>query len=155
MAGFWTAHKDFIAAVGVIAGVSGLFFTGWQIKLANETLEASRVYEIQRDGRALIDSFEGNPAALDYLLNYDASKTYQLKTLRSATLKIRKIIQFYSSVHNQKVAGIITDRHWPGFLKDICGFLRLQPVKQYWDQHVVAGSFSMEFKDLKKECGIS
>lgn len=119
---------------------------------SKRALVASTVYTIQRDANDLLTSLFEDKDVSEYLLNFDSSKEYSIETKDKALKKIITLIQFYSTVYNQRRAGAITDMFWKSFAAEFCRFVRIIPVDKYWREKVVKGYYNEEFKNLGSNC---
>ena len=169
---FQTREKEIagIAAIattiGVFLAVFALFLAYCQLKEtkksigeakssineAKRSLEASTVYTIQKDGRDLFSSLQEDVEVLNYIYRYDKNKQYDDGLLLRAGLKITEIIQYFSSVFNQRRNKVITDLYWDTFAQEICSFIKLEPVSRFWKEKVIKGKYSDDFKAFGNNC---
>lgn len=135
-----------VSALGVIGGI---FFTAFQISESNENEIASLVYTIQEDGRGILEKAMGNSAFVDCVLA--GSQCEQAESLQ-AELEVRGIIQFYSSVLNQKEIGALPDEFWDVWHAELCDFLGNPFVASYWKSHKDALGYSDALRREVSEC---
>jgi len=148
-----TAIAGVATALGIISGAIGLMLTSCQLSDTRKTFEAGTVYNLQKDGRELAwDIKKNSPEAYDYIFRYIATNNYPETTKSNSIPAIAKIIQFYSSVYNQHIDGVLSERYWPPFAAEICDVIRRPPIATYWTNKIVSGSFSPEFKQFGLNC---
>ena len=141
-----------VTTIGVFFAAFGIFFAYCQLKEAKRSLEASTVYNIQKDGRELLNSLQKDVEVLNYIYRYDKNKQYDNDLLLRADLKITEIIQYFSSVFNQRKNKVITDLYWDTFVEEICRFIKKEPVSRFWKDKVIKGKYSNEFKTFGNNC---
>ena len=110
------------------------------------------MYNIQKDGRELLNSLQKDVEVLNYIYRYDKNKQYDNDLLLRADLKITEIIQYFSSVFNQRKNKVITDLYWDTFVEEICRFIKKEPVSRFWKDKVIKGKYSNEFKTFGNNC---
>jgi hypothetical protein len=151
----WSGLKTYdkqIASLAAIATTCGIVFAALQLRQTSQSLEASTVYQVQKDGRDLFRLLREDKQVLDYIYNFKASASYDAKIVSRAELTITELVQYFSSVFNQHRNGVITDAYWDSFAGEICAFIGLPPVSKFWEQKVMKGKYSKEFKTFGKEC---
>lgn len=148
-----------VTTIGVFLAVFGVFFAYCQLKEAEESikevkrsLEATTVYNIQKDGRELLNSLQKDVEVLNYIYRFDKNKQYDNDLLLRSDLKIMEIVQYFSSVFNQRRNKVITDLYWDTFAEEICRFIKLEPVSRFWKDKVSKGKYSNEFKTFGNNC---
>jgi hypothetical protein len=135
-----------------IATLIGVIVAGCSLAQTNKQLEATTVYNIQKDGRELLQSIQSDGALSDYLFRYNSAQSYPPELKAKADRELAIIMQFYTSISNQKRNGIISESFWADFERDFCNFLRTPPAKQYWDQKVLPGAYDDYFKEVGQRC---
>ena len=166
LSAFLVAKKEEISTlanlasiVGILLTVGALVFAGYQLQLTNvqleagkKALEAQTVFNIQGDGRELLRALFEDQDFENYLYTFDSNKTFDDKIVIESNNKIRVLLQFYSTVFNQKRAGAISEKFWGPFGTEICNFARLPAVREYWGKASSASSFSSDFRGLLSKC---
>jgi hypothetical protein len=69
-----------------------------------------------------------------------------------ATPNIILLIQYYTAVFNQRQIGSIPDHLWDAISGEMCQFFRDPPVKRFWKEKVLPGSYDKDFKAFGKRC---
>jgi hypothetical protein len=138
--------------IGAPSAAFALFLTWWQVGEARRAIEATTVYNLQKDAREMIVKLEEEPEVYDYLMAYDPQKKYPDEIVRKAQRKLHVVFQFYSSVFNQHQQGTLPENFWATFSEEICRFLQRDPVKQFWHEKVRPGTFNKAFKDFGDHC---
>jgi hypothetical protein len=149
---FFVKNEQILAGIASAATVLGLFFAGWQLKQANSSLEASTVYELQKDGRDLLKALRENKAVYEYILFSGKDSTPDEKIAADVDFGVTQLIQYFSSVINQRRSGAITDTYWPTFNREMCGLLTRPTVRKFWEARVQPGSYSEDFKEWGAKC---
>jgi hypothetical protein len=65
-----------IGIVGALLTLGGLLFAGAQIRAGANALQASTLYQIQKDGRDLRNEALRDSAYVTYIEDFDPSRTY-------------------------------------------------------------------------------
>lgn len=144
---FLQKNSQIFEVVASVSTVLALLFTGYQIYEARRGLEASTVYQLQRDGREILKSHD--VAVRAYVFGVGA---------RDPTLAARgeplitEMIQYYSSVLNQRRNGVIGDSYWDAFDREMCTNISRSRVKEFWTQKVAKGLYSDDFKRWGEDC---
>jgi hypothetical protein len=120
---------------GVILGLGGMGFAVYQIREARLAVEATSIFELQNGGRALLT--DAKPEVISYVFEYDPNITYAPEIQLEAKLFLIKLFQFYTTVFNQRQNGIISDRYWPTFEKEIQRCLKVKPIQKFWTDKVL------------------
>jgi hypothetical protein len=154
-----TRNQPLLIAIGSIgsllcglATLIGVLFASWSITQATKQLEATTVYNIQKDGRELLQSFQADPELSDYFFRYNPNQSYPPELKAKADRELAIIMQFYSSITNQRRDESISEIFWLDFERDFCNFLNAAPAKQYWDQKVLPGAYDEYFKAVGQRC---
>ena len=103
-------NQAMFAALGSLATVAAVIVGGYALTQTNKQLEATRkqleastMYNIQKDGRELMVSTERDAEVWDYLFRYEAAREpYPAELKARADRQLWLIMQFYSSVSNQR-----------------------------------------------------
>lgn len=136
--------------LALVATVAALVFAGRQIELARKTVEAQTVYQLQKDGRDLLKSlFQNDPPVFDFV--FGSGSGNQAVAARS-DLALTEMIQYFSSVMNQRRDGVIGDMYWTTFDAEMCSIIRRPKVAEFWDRKVRKGTYSDDFKKWGDEC---
>jgi len=156
---FLRTYDKEISSIAAIVTAGGVVFAALQfqktvdqVREAKKSLEATTVYQIQKDGRDLLKSLRDDKEVLYYIYHYKKDACYDLKVISRSELAITEIIQYFSSVFNQRRNGVISDAYWDTFSQEICSFVRQEPVSQFWLEKVNKGTYSNEFKAFGNEC---
>lgn len=140
------------STIGIIFAAVGLFGTKAQIEDSRKALEATTVYNIQKDAREMLKEFNQMPDVFDYITAEKLPVDPSSDIAKKANFKITEVIQFYSGVFNQHRDGVITGKYWDTFENEICRFIGLPVVSKFWEERVAGGSYSDEFKRFGSRC---
>ena len=88
-----------IAFIGFAGTVFALFLGARQLQEGANALQASTIYQIQKDGRDLREATLKEPDYIAYVEQYDPSKTYSEDVLNNAARRVGIILQFYSAIY--------------------------------------------------------
>jgi hypothetical protein len=135
-----------------IATLIGVIVASCSLTQTNKQLEATTVYNIQKDGRELRQSIQADAALSDYFFRYNSNEPYPPELKAKADRELAIIMQFYSSITNQRRDESISESFWTDFERDFCNFLHTIPAKQYWDQKVLPGAYDEYFKEVGQRC---
>jgi hypothetical protein len=141
-----TVLANIATSISAIAAVVALAGLAYQIYDARKSVEAQLVYSLQKDGREIIENVRKNAEVFEYIFRHADRKTYEARVVADAEFEMMKIIQFYSSLFNQRRNGVISDRYWQSFSREIESFIRRQPVAVFWDARIRNSDFSEEFR---------
>jgi len=156
---FFRTYDKEISGVAAIVTAGGVVFaalqfqkTAEQITEAKRSLEATTVYQIQKDGRDLLKSLKDDHEVLDYIYHYKKDACYDPKVITRAEAAITGVIQYFTSVFNQRRNRVISDIYWDAFAEEICHFVRQEPVSRFWAEKVNKGTYNNEFKAFGNGC---
>lgn len=135
-----------IGAVGVIVGI---FYTAAQIRQSNVNDTADLVYSIQKDGRGVLQAAFDND---DFVKCVVSNETCQPAETSRSEGSIRYILQFYSSVRNQKELGTLPESYWAVWGNELCGFARLGAVRTYWARAGGQPGYGEAFRAEVEKC---
>lgn len=122
-----------IAIVGVPVAIYGIYWTATNVLGARKQLEATVIFNIQSDGRALLKELSDSDTLRQYVMRND-DQGMSPSDLAKADLYLRRVMQYYSSIAFQRRAGVIGDGSWVLFQEDLCGALRLPIFKKKLDE---------------------
>ena len=137
-------------AVGAIIAAIGIFLASSNLQNTQRAVEAATVYNIQKDARTLLAGLD--PDVRNYLYETNDNQQHSSQLLQKADQQLTVILQFYSSVYNQHREGIFPDVHWNSFRDEICSFISLPRVKEFWQTKVAPGPYDSQFKDFGNHC---
>lgn len=137
------------STIGIFLAAIGLLGTKAQIEDSRRAVEATTVYNMQKDAREVLKELNQTPQVRDYIIG--ASNNLGDPPAQAES-KITEIIQFYSAVYNQYRDGIITEKYWTTFENEICGFVQFPAVAKFWKEKVVPGKYGDGFKKLGSKC---
>lgn len=141
------------STIGIIFAAIGLFATRAQIEDSRKALEATTVYNIQKDAREMLKDLHQTPPEVSaYIAAEKLPENPAPDLVTKAEFKITEVIQFYSAVFNQHRDGVVTGKYWDTFAKEICKFVRLPVVSKFWQERVVHGTYGDEFRRFGCEC---
>ena len=132
---------------GLPIAIGGLFFTGFQLREYSRAVEASTVYQLQKDGRTLSNSIANMEKFRSYLTSQKSQKINP-----DFDAKIREIIQFYSAVALQRKANVIRDVFWTNFLGEICLFYTQERIIKLWKVKVLTSNRDEYYKKIIGTC---
>jgi hypothetical protein len=141
-----------IGILGALLTLGGLLFAGVQIKAGANALQASTLYQIQKDGRELRNEALRDTAYVSYVEDYDPARTYAQNTISHAERRVGIILQFYASIFNQRSFGTLNDLTWQVVHADLCAFVKREPVRSMWLDRLSQHTFSLEFARAIDEC---
>jgi hypothetical protein len=158
LADFWVWLAANQIQMGLVIGIIGagltlvgLLYAGVQIRAGANALQASTLYQIQKDGRELRNEALRDTAYVAYVEDYDPSRTYETETISQAERRVGIILQFYASIFNQRSFGTLNDLTWRDAHADLCAFVRREPVRTIWlnrlSHHTFSGAFAAEIHD--------
>jgi hypothetical protein len=104
------ANEWLFAGIGSFATVFLVFVAWYQLSQTNKQLEATTLYAIQKDGRELLSQLQGDRELWDFFFNY--KPPYSDEVQKRADREIAVVLQYYSSLSNQRRYGVISDRNW-------------------------------------------
>jgi hypothetical protein len=137
-------------AIGACMAAFGVFFASSNLQHTQQAVQAATLYNVQKDARALFSGLD--PEVMAYLYEPAKNQQHSPQLLQKAEQQLTTIVQFYSSVFNQHQDGIMSDKHWNSFQDEICSFLSLPHVKEFWEKRVAPGHYNSEFKDFGNKC---
>ena len=140
------------SALGVFLAVIGLFFTGCQIMKAKDQLEATRLYEIQKDGRDILRSISSDLKVANYIMHFDENRSYDPDTKMLGYFKIQEVLLFYLSVHKQIEKETLSEEAWNDLKQDFCGFAAKESVATYLKESVKNQKILEKLNNLKAGC---
>lgn len=149
---FFKKYEKVISGLVGVVTLCSLLIAAWQLHEASKQIEASTIYQIQKDGRELLGSLNKDSLIFNYIYRYKTGTKYNEVVLSRAERKIVELTQYFSSVFNQKRNGIISDRYWTTFNEEICHFFRIEPVSRFWEDKGKNGYYSDDFKTLIRNC---
>ena len=150
---FCTKHEKLFAALSAIATALAFAVAAWQFYETRKALEASTVYQLQRDGRELFRTLiADSQPAFNYIYNSKKGDRPPPEVAWKVETAITAIIHYFSSVMNQRRNEVISDRYWPQFDDEMCRFIWHPPVTDFWVNRVQKGSYSDDFKTWGNEC---
>jgi hypothetical protein len=130
---FLRGHKDEIGAavglLGLVIGTLGFTMTWLQLSNTERTLRAANTYQVQKDGRELLDKIGDDDTFRSYLAS-DGSGTMDRNTSDS----LWRVYNFYLSVYRQAKAGGLSDEFTESFRADFCQFVSRPAAKNGWEK---------------------
>lgn len=139
----WT---KIIGAIGVIAGI---FFTGSQISKSNETERAKLIYAIQKDGNALLRELSNDHSFKKCIILSENCNDVESNEAQNG---VRIVLQFYSSVNNQRELGQLLPKYWEIWSRETCAFARHQIVRSYWNNLKNKDGYGVSFTKEMDQC---
>src|SRR5882724_8004528 len=152
MPGFFEKYEKVISGVVGVLTFCSVFIAAWQLRQASKQIEASTIYQIQKDGRQLLGSLNQDSSIFNYIYKYKDGTKYNQDVVSRAERKIVELTQYFSSVFNQRRNGIISDPYWTTFNEEICHFFRIRPDTRFWEERGKSGQYSDDFKTLIRSC---
>jgi hypothetical protein len=149
---FFIDNEKVLSGLAAIATVIALAFAGWQLRQANKSLEASTVHALQRDGHEMLKTLREKPEVYRFIFASAPGEKPDPKIAADVHLAITELVQYFSSVMNQRRNGVISDAYWPSFDREMCLTLHRPAVRAFWEEKVVAGAYSDDFKQWGGEC---
>ena len=137
--------------LGFFVAAFGLWFAGNQFRQARRSLEATTIYNIQKQSGDLLASIAGDRDVYNYIIHYDANAD-NTALYQRAQPAIERLVQFYSTVYNQWRMGVIADVFWRSISKEICAFFQDPPVKRWWNERGAKGRYNDDFKKFVGDC---
>ena len=132
---FFEDHEKVLSGIASIATVLALVFAGIQLRQANKTLEASTVYQLQRDGRGLLKTlFRENRPVYNFIYTSNKGDKPDPKIATDIHLAITELIQYFSAVMNQRRNGVISDSYWQSFDREMCEAIHRPAVTEFWER---------------------
>ena len=126
-----------------------------QLQLARQALQASTVWQAQREGRDVLGAIQASeiaPCIFD-AARWDRPPCVEKDAVKKRDAQLIKLIQYYASVSRQR--GAFGSEAWQAFRLEICQHLRdSRPIQIFWNDTVKSGAYSDEFKELPQSCGI-
>jgi len=150
--GFLGSNESAITAIAGIATAVGVLLAAISLKSSERQVEATTVYNIQKDARDLLEKIRNDPEVFDYLRSYNETNSYSSNVVQKAQTDVVLIIQFYSSVYNQHRDGILSDKFWQPFSEEMCDFIRSPVVAKFWTNSVDRGHYNEDFKRFGHVC---
>jgi hypothetical protein len=141
-----------ISMVGALLTLGGLLFAGAQIRAGANALQASTLYQIQKDGRELRNEALRDTAYVAYVEDFDPARTFAQNTISHAERRVGIILQFYASIFNQRSFGTLNDLTWQVVHADLCAFVKREPVRTIWLDRLSQHTFSPEFAREIEDC---
>lgn len=140
------------STLGIILAAVGLFWTKAQIEDSRKALEATTVYNIQKDAREVLKDLNQTPDVYSYITEGKLPENPSPDFSTKAESKIAELIQFYSGVFNQHRNEVITGKYWDTFAEEICGFIQFPVVSEFWKKRAADGRYSKEFRQFGSKC---
>lgn len=147
-------HPDAIMAatsiVSILVAVIGFSITIFQIIETRMALQSATMYEIQRDGREIVQKIFDKD---DGISRYTSGDTSDLVTKQSET-DLWTINNFYLSVFRQdKIMGLPADFK-ERFRSDFCTFVKNKKLATLWDNLKKTEKIGQSHEAMKGEwCG--
>jgi len=138
--------------IGIFIAAIGLFATKAQIEDSRKALEATTVFNIQKDARELLRDLHQTPGVYEYIAGNILPDNAASDVATKAESRMIELVQFYSAVFNQHRDGVITEKYWCTFANEICGFISSPVVSKFWNEKVLPGRYSDEFKRFGTQC---
>jgi hypothetical protein len=153
----WLANNQIqmglvIGILGGLLTLGGLLFAGVQIKAGANALQASTLYQIQKDGRELRNEALRDEAYVSYVEDFDPARTYPPNIISQAERRVGIILQFYASIFNQRSFGTLNEVTWRVVHSDLCAFVRREPVRTMWFDRLAQHTFSPDFLQEVEDC---
>ena len=148
------AVSSIFAALGVCVAAGSLWFASNQFSQTVKSLQASTVYNLQKDARELLTSIrKDDPEVYRYIIHNEKGAGQDEGALyQSAIPSLTLLIQYYSEVFNQRQIGSIPDQLWNSMSVEMCSFFQSPPVKRFWKERVTHGRYDQEFKAFGQKC---
>jgi hypothetical protein len=140
------------STIGIFIAAFALFATNTQIEDSRKALEATTVFNIQKDARELLRDIHQTPGLYEYIAGDELPENAASDVATKAQSKMSELVQFYSVVFNQHRGGVITEKYWDTFANEMCGFIRLPIATKFWKEEVVPGEYGAEFKQFGTHC---
>ena len=151
--GWFTCRKDEIAGIaaigGILIGLVGFGLTICQLQRANQTLQASNTYQVQKDARAILDEIKKNKKFLS-AINNGISTENQESFLDSLWI----MLNFYLSVYRQSEIEGLSPSFVDSFRRDFCQFINLKSVGEGWDKLKTDNRLANAHDEMRRKwCG--
>jgi hypothetical protein len=157
IAGAWTWLKDnnesvvalaaAVQALAIVFAVVQVWLTKKQIEDARHGVQANVEFQIQHDGRDLLNSM--NPEVIGYIYENQPAKP---DTERLARQKIVQVLNYYAAIFRQRDLGGIEPGFWEATNKEFCFFLTRDHVRPIWDAAVRSGNYTSAFVEVGRQC---
>lgn len=143
-------HNDPISALAsiltVVVAVGGFWATWDQISKTKKALQAGNTYQIQKDGRELINSINAEGGLFLYLEG-DGSE----KTIKKAKVDIWNMNNFYLSVYRQSQANGLSKEFVMQYKKDFCSFANNSKIQSLIDGLQKRNAIGQRFEAMKSD----
>ncbi len=158
-----SAFAATVQAVAVAFVVYQLWLTWTQISVARISTRASLEFQMQQDGRELLDSisprvysfiFYPLPGQTSPISEKDLTKDEQFELNK----KVEEIINYYAAIwrlHANGVIGESNDEYWKAYQTEFCNFVTLQNVHQSWIWASHSSAYEDGFRQLGNQCQVN
>jgi len=131
-----------ILTVFVAAG--GFYATWDQISKTKEALKAGNTYQIQKDGRELINSINAEGGMFLYLEGDDSEST-----IKQAKIDVWNMNNFYLSVYRQSQANGLSEEFVKQYKKDFCVFATNVEMQELVEGLKKRNAIGQRFESMK------
>lgn len=130
----------------------GLAFTGYQMLQTRQEAQATRSYEIQKDGRELLRTISLDSEVFSYIYENDVNKLYSADVIRRARMPIIQLVNFYASIFRQLNKEAIDQGIWKSANMEFCNLMRSPPIQLFWLERSDKGAYPGDFKKVAQKC---
>jgi hypothetical protein len=125
-------EKAIVTAAAILSVVVGLFGFGMtiqQLRRAETTLRASNTYQVQKDGRELLQDVN-KEASFQAFMESAGETDFDYPT----SYNFWRVYNFYLVVYRQAKAGGLSKDFVRSYRVDFCGFVRRQAPARGWTE---------------------
>ncbi|RWL81905.1 MAG: hypothetical protein EOR67_28650 [Mesorhizobium sp.] len=133
------------AILGVVVGFIGFGATWWQLRSANNSLQASNTYTIQHDAREIAAEVLGRG-----LVQKLKQGTLSADERDKAKNDFWTMLNFYLSVFRQLKAGGINDNIGAAFGQDFCQLLSEKQLSDAFDEMLAEKKISQNYVIMRE-----
>ena len=113
--------------VATIAAIFGIFFTGYQIREANNTLVFTTEQGIYKESRDILKFIADNPALMQQMRLDDISKLDENARIK-LDAQVGVLLNFFNSALMPKNEGYISDEFRNSLIVDFCSLAKLPQI---------------------------
>lgn len=137
------------SVVSCLVAAAGFAATFWQLSRTETTLRAANTYQVQKDGRELIEKIQSDDAVWPLLFGGNPTP---LTPEAKATLW--RMFNFQLGVYRQAKSRGLTTEYVASFKKDTCEFLAHPKIAASWDEMIRTGRLAEANTEMRGEwCG--
>jgi hypothetical protein len=137
------------STLALVATVIGVCVGIVTFQRAKKQLESTTVYTMQKDGRELMSNIRNDSNVFNYIFGEPGTPVIAPETEEKGKNCIKSLIQYYSALHTQWDAKIISKRIWLSTQGEISHFFTRKSVRDVW--RAAAANYDSSFQQYCNE----